>query len=583
MLTDLIVSDLGVIEHAEVDLEGGSTALTGETGAGKTLVVAAVGLLLGDRADRSLIRAGAARARVEGRLVIPGEHPVRAVLEEHDLLEPQGAESSGRAGPDAEPSGRVRPDAEPIELVVSRVIESDAGTSKARLNGRIVTLAVLEEICGSLIEIAGQHAHQKIGEPRWQRWLLDRMSGPEAVETAGEVSALVERSSRLADRAEVLIEGARARAREIDVLKYEIEEITQADLRPGESEDLQAGIARLEHAETLASGLVAAAGVLTGEGGAEESLVASEAELSKLIGFDPTLEPVMKRLESARYEVADVATELKARIEDPDPGDLEASRERLAVIGKVLRKYGSSESEVLGYLDSARTKLAELQGQEDQASTIAREAERLKIEALTKAEHLSELRRAAIPAFQSAVAARLADLAMPDAVFEVFLEPQDLYAGGIERPVYGLSTNQGEPSKPLRKVASGGELARIALALHLIAHAESESQRGRCLIFDEVDAGVGGTAARSVGRCLAELARTSEAQVLVVTHLPQVAACTDHHLKVTKRDTDSGTRAEVARLTGDARVEEVSRMLAGMPESSTAQDHARELLEEALG
>lgn len=561
MLTDLIVSDLGVIEHAEVDLEDGSTALTGETGAGKTLVIAAVSLLLGDRADRTLVRAGAPRARVEGRFVVPGSHPVRRLLEEHGLLE----------------GDRV-----PIELVVSRVIESDAGASKARLNGRIVTLSLLQEVCGSLVEIAGQHAHQRIGDARWQRMLLDRMSGPAAVEISEEVAALVARASELNRRAEAWVSGARSRAREIDVLKYEIDEITKAELRSGEAAELHASIRRLEHAEGLAVGLAAAASSLHGEAGAEESIGDAEATISKLTGYDPALEPTVKRLEAVRYEIGDIAADLRARIEAPDPRDLEPARERLQVIDRVLRKYGSSESEVLAYLASAQTRLVELEAEENEASSLTAEAEALTISAEEKARRLSRLRREAIPRFETAVTERLVELAMPDAVFKVELEARELFAGGVESPIFMLSANPGEPAKPLRKVASGGELARAALALQLIATSDADDRPAGSLIFDEVDAGVGGTAARAVGRCLAELSKRSDAQVIVVTHLPQVAACTDHHLKVTKSSTRTGSRALVTRLEGDSRVEEISRMLAGMPESSTAQDHARELLEEVV-
>lgn len=555
MLHELVVQDLGVIEHADVIFDRGSTALTGETGAGKTLVVAAVALLLGGRADRALVRSGASAARIEGRFTVPRDHPAAQRAIDQDL-----------ADDDVE-----------VELLVSRTV-GERG-SKARLNGRIVTLATLQEIVGDLIEIAGQHEHQRIAAATYQRRLLDSFAGPEAVALAAEVGAGVRTAVEAEERARSLRDGERARSRELDVLRYEIEEISGASLQVGEEATLLAEANRLENAEALARARSEAAAALRDEGGAVDATSRAEAEVRKASDADPELAEIAKRLESLRIELDDVAALLSAGVIDPDPIALEAARERLDAIAKLRRKYGDSENEVLAYLEKASERAAELGGQEGDAAAWEERAASARREAEQRARELTEIRTQAAARLGNEIAASLADLALPDARFEVSLEPRELYEGGLETVTFEVSTNPGEAPLPIGKVASGGELSRIALALHLADSIGSATT----MIFDEVDAGVGGLAAQKVGGALSGLSERTGAQALVVTHLPQVAAFADNHLIVSKDVSGERTRASVRRVEGDERVAELSRMLAGLPESELGREHARELLELAGG
>ena len=553
MLTELVVEGLGVIERADLTLEPGSTALTGETGAGKTLVVAALGLLLGGRADRSLVRSGAAGAAVEGRFVVPATHPAAALAAAHDALE--GGEGE-------------------VEIVLARSIGAD-GRGRARLNGRLVTAGVLGEVAGSLVEIAGQHEHARVAEAGVQRALLDAYAGPEALDLARRVGAGV-RAAREAERAreragaETAAGQAAARA-----LEEEIAAIESAAVRAGEAEELAAQVARLENAEAIASALGHAADVLRRDAGAHELLEEAARAAEGAAVADAELTPLVERLRAASIEVDDLARDLRAAAPAPDAGALEAGRERLATLARLRRRYGLADDPE-AHLDRARARAAELRERAAEEDRLAAEHERLVAEAERLAARLTSLRRDAAHRLARELPATLATLALPQARVDVVLSARDLYEGGWEGVDISVALNPGEDLRPVAKVASGGELARLTLALRLLAGRASVTT----LVFDEIDAGIGGEAARAVGRALADLARGSAAQVLVVTHLPQVAAFAETHMRVTKEAQADRTIARVERLDDEGRVAELSRMLAGLP-SGRARGHARELLEMA--
>lgn len=556
MLTDLIVEGVGVIDRAELSLGPGCSALTGETGAGKTLVVASLSLLLGARADRGIVRAGAGEARVEGRFVVAADHPSVA------LLESRGFRDEG------EPGGEV-------EIIVTRSISLDGRPGRARINGRLAPVATVAEVGGALVEIAGQHEHQLLAKAARRRALLDAYAGPEAVALAGEVRGAVRRAAEAAERLERLSATEQARARELDVLDFEISEISSAGLSPGETDAVSAEATRLESAETLALGLTAAVERLRGEGAADELVAEARRGVEGLTGTDPELFGLASRLEALSYELTDIAEELANRMVEPDPATLESLRERLAGIQRLQRKYGSDEKEVLSYLERASARRAVLQGETGDIERAERERHEALERAVGLSARLSDLRRAAAPALAEAMRARLDDLALGGARFDVALEPEELYEGGSESVDLLVAPAPGDALRPVGKIASGGELSRIALALHLLT---SEAATPT-MVFDEVDAGIGGRAAQSVGRALSRLARDSGAQVILVTHLPQVAAHADTHYRVVKDSAGGRARAVVDCVHGAARVEELSRMLAGVPDSERARDHAQELLE----
>jgi DNA repair protein RecN (Recombination protein N) len=552
MLTDLVVEDLGVIERVEVTLQPGCTALTGETGAGKTLVVAALSLLAGGRADRTLVRSGAAEARVEGRFLVAPDHPAAAALDRHGLA--PGA-------------------ADEVEIILSRTVPGDGRSGRVRINGHLATVGALADIGGSLIEIAGQHEGARIVRPEQQRHALDTFGGCRAL--AGDTATAVRRLEAARRALEEVVAGERERRRELDVLRYEIEEIEAASPREGEGDELAREAERLEHAEQIATGVARAVELLHGEGGADELLAAAANSLAEVASHDPAAAVLAERLERASIEIVDVAEEARSLTASPDPDALAEIRDRLDRLARLRRKYGDDERAVLDYLERARQRAAEIDLAEDEIATLRDEVEAGEERAASLAADLSAARLEAAALLGAAVAGVLDDLAMPGASFHVSLERRPLYEGGVDEVGFLLAADPGEEPRPLSKVASGGELSRVALALHLLTKVEA----ARIMVFDEVDAGVGGAAAQSVGRALARLAAESRGQVIVVTHLPQVAAFAEHHLAVEKHAAAGRTTTQVARIEGDTRVTELSRMLAGLPGSDRAREHAQELLE----
>lgn len=551
MLTELVVDGLGVIDHAELHLTPGSSALTGETGAGKTLLVAALGLLLGARSDKTMVRQGSDEARVDARFQLDVSHPSLARLRADEIV-----------------------DDACDELVLTRTIAAD-GRSRSRINGRLVTMNLLQEVGRSLIEIAGQNEHHQLGAPAAQRDLLDAFSGDEAVRLAVRVSELVAELARYRADLDAVQDSERDRARELDVLKFEIKEIEEADPKPNESDELSAKAARLEHADAIASACGSATEALKGEGGVGELLATAMAELSSIADKDASATVLGERLRGVAVEVADISDELSRSRIQADPSALASARDRIGVLTRLLRKYGDSEEEVIAYLERAKQRAAALDGSGMEDERLAAAISAKEKEALEAARELSTRRAEAAKRLQGQLEALLADLSLGDATFEAELQPRDLYAGGLETVAFMIAANRGEAPRPLSKVASGGELSRIGLALKLLSTAGTATT----LVFDEVDAGVGGEAARAVGRCLAELGSGGGRQVLVVTHLPQVAAFADHQYRVAKVASEDRTASLVEKVDGDRRVEELSRMLAGLPESERAREHAQELLE----
>ena len=559
MLTDLVVEGLGVIDHAEISLGGGCSVLTGETGAGKTLVVAALALLRGGRADRTLVRHGAEAARVQGRWELPASHPVVDALVVEGVID--------------------APDEGPAEVVVTRTVPASGGTARARVNGRLVTLATVEAIGGGLVEIAGQQEHQRASSPAWQRTTLDRFAGDEAIRLADETRTAFKAAVRAERALEGLRAGDRERRRELDMLAHEIEEISAADVMSGEGERLARDAERMERAERIAAGLGEVLDALGGERGAGASLGDAASALARLADDDADLSDAAARVRSVLNEVVDVEGELARRTIPVDPAALDETRRRLEVLAKLKRKYGADEDEILGYLERAQTRLSALSDDDDSIGRLEADAAAHRARAASLARRLGKLRRSSAPRLERAMEEALDRLALPGARFSVGLEDRPLHEGGTETVAFSIAADPGEAPRPLARVASGGELSRISLALHLLASREE----ALTMVFDEVDAGVGGRAAQAVGQALAELAHTTRGQVVVVTHLPQVAAFADRHYRVTKAAGGGRATARVDAVAGDDRVAELSRMLAGLPESRRAHEHARELLALAGG
>ncbi|WP_274919293.1 DNA repair protein RecN [Streptomyces sp. WZ-12] len=569
------IRSLGVIDDAVVELSPGFTAVTGETGAGKTMVVTSLGLLLGGRADPALVRIGAKSAVVEGRLTLASASPAAVRAEE------AGAELDDGA------------------LLISRTVSAE-GRSRAHVGGRSAPVGLLGELADDLVAVHGQTDQQGLLRPARQRQALDRYAGDAVAVPLAKYTAAHRRLRTVATELDELTTRARERAQEADLLRFGLDEIAAAEPLPGEDVELAAEAERLGHAEALASAATAAHGALAGdpvdpEGVDATTLVAgAHRALEAVRGHDRELAALADRLGELGILMADVATELASYADglDADPLRLAAVEERRAALTHLTRKYGEDLTAVLAWSEESAARLAELDGDDDKIAELTAERDALRAELGELAQQLTDARTESAERFAAAVTAELGELAMPHARVSVALHqsevPEDadgIVVGG-RTVAYGpagadeveilLAPHPGAPPRPIAKGASGGELSRVMLAVEVVF---AGSDPVPTYLFDEVDAGVGGKAAVEVGRRLARLAKS--AQVVVVTHLPQVAAFADRQLLVEKTNDGSVTRSGVTVLEGEDRVRELSRMLAGQEDSETARAHAEELLETA--
>lgn len=555
MLTHLQVRDFAIIDAVEIELEGGLTVLTGETGAGKSILVDALQLAVGARAGAEAIRHGADRAEVAATFDLRRADPaLRGLLEEQSI--------------DADD-----------ELVVRRVVTRE-GKSRAYLNGQQVPVQVLREVGGYLAEIHGQHEFQSLLRAAAQRQLLDAYAGAET--QAAEVASLHrERASRAAALAALESE-ARDRDARLDLLRHQVNELTALALQPDELPALAAERSRLANGGRLAEAARGALDLLyeTDSGSAHALAARAHATLRQAASLDARLEALLPGLDAAVIGLADASRELTRYLDglDSDPARQEEVEQRLAAIESSARKHRVSAAELPAKAAELQTELSRLEGVE-QALESHREAVRAAGRAWTEAaRRLSTVRAKAAQTLGRDISARMQTLGMTGGRFEVALHPttsSESTPGGLEDIEFLVSANAGQPPRPLAKVASGGELSRLSLAVQVTLASRTESG-GTCMVFDEVDSGVGGAVAEIVGRELAALGRG--AQVLCVTHLPQVAALGSRHLRVSKLTDGKTTRTQITPLQGAARIEEVARMLGGVTITATARGHAAEMI-----
>jgi DNA repair protein RecN (Recombination protein N) len=559
VIEQIHIRGLGVIEDATLEPHPGFTAVTGETGAGKTMVLTGLGLLLGDKADPGSVRAGDTRADVEGRFTVDPASDVAARV--HD------------AGGDLDDAS----------LLVARTVSVE-GRSRAYVGARSVPASLLTELAESLVAVHGQSDQQRLLHPAAQRTALDRYA---EADVAGPYAAYREAWERLRTLEAELTDVSthlRERAQQAEVLRLGLSDIEAADPLPGEDDQLRAEADRLRHSGALKDAAATAHTALSGseDGGrvapdALSLLVSARRALDAQREHDPSLAALQERVAELCALIADVSADLGSYLAgaEADPLRLSTVEERRAVLGALTRKYGDTVDDVLAWAEQAAGRLGGLEDDEARvaALTAARDAARADLEhhgaALTKA------RTEGAGRFGAAVTAELTDLAMPHA--QVLLDVRALTAPGpygCDEAEMLLAPRPGAPARPLARAASGGELSRVMLAVEVVL---AGSDPVPTMVFDEVDAGVGGKAAVEVGRRLARLARTT--QVLVVTHLPQVAAFADRQVVVEKSDDGSVTTAGLRVVEGAGRVRELARMMAGLESSETAAAHAEELLE----
>jgi DNA repair protein RecN (Recombination protein N) len=564
MLEELRISGLGVIDDALLEFSPGLTVVTGETGAGKTMVVTGLGLLFGGRAESGLVRTGSARAAVDGRVRINDSAASAAICQRVEEL---GA------------------DLDDDVLLLSRLVGAD-GRSRAQVGGRSVPVGVLGELADELVAVHGQTDQLRLRSPATQRESIDRFGGDDVGDALAAYEAVYGKCLDVETTLERLMTQARDRAREAELLRFGLSEIGAVNPQADEDLGLLAEVTRLSHADLLKSAASSAHSGLLGDPSVDDvpdaiALVAgARSALERVAEHDPVLGALGARLAEAGYLLTDIAAELASYGDEieADPQRLAIAQERQSALAALSRKYDSPDlsgvAGVLAWAEQAAIRLADLDDDDTRVEALADEAKALRAELAELGAALSAARRRAADRFAAAVTAEVRELAMPHASVAVEVRTSETYGPhGADEIELLLTPHAGAAPRPLAKGASGGELSRVMLAVEVVFAGAGSVPT---FVFDEVDAGVGGRAAVEVGRRLARLART--AQVIVVTHLPQVAAFADRHLVVVKSDDGTVTSSGVVALDEATRIDELSRMLAGLDGSSLAQGHAGELL-----
>ncbi|MBW9094128.1 DNA repair protein RecN [Microbacterium jejuense] len=556
MIEEMRLRDLGVIAEATLPIGPGFTAITGETGAGKTMVVTGLGLLLGQRADSGAVRAGASQATVDGVWIVPEDGAV--------------AERVREAGGDVEPIGGGR-----AELYVGRSISSE-GRGRASVGGRAAPAGVLADLADDLVVVHGQSDQLRLKSAAAQRDALDRFGG-EPVQSARDTYRRAYEHWRGIDRElSRLTDDRDARAREAEELRAQLAEIEQAAPEPGEDADLATRAERLANAEELRLAAATAHDALSGEAdGPDAGSLLSDARRALERVSDPVLEELAGQVAELGYRAADIAAALAGYLADLDesgPHELAAVEERRAILASLVRTHGTLDA-AIELLDTGSARLAELDDDSDRIERLTAERDAAASTLDEAAAALTAARTEAARRLGAAVTTELRALAMPDARLEVAVTPGAESASGRDDVAILLAPHPGAEPRPVSRGASGGELSRVMLAIEVVIAGVDPVPT---FVFDEVDAGIGGAAAIEVGRRLARLAQSS--QVIAVTHLAQVAAFAANHLTVVKANDGSVTASDVRRLDGADREAEMARLLSGMPDSEAALTHARELL-----
>lgn len=558
MLQSLYLENIALIEKLGIELFPGFNVLTGETGAGKSIIIDAVNFVLGERTSRDLIRNGAARAKVEAVFNLNEGDAAFAAL---DAL---GIEYDGN------------------ELILSREL-SAAGRNACRVNGTLVPVASLKSVSDTLVDIHGQHEHQALLDAENHISYLDAYCHAESLPIIEKIDAIVSRRNELMLKRNSGFSSEREREREMDMLRYQIEEIASANLEAGEEERLNAEKTVLLNAERIRTALETAHMALSGaeEGSALSAIDTARRSMRDIAALNKDYEALGDKIEELYYAAEDISFVLRDTSEnvESDMQRLEEIEQRLKLISDLKRKYGRTVEDVIDFGKDAGTKLNELENAEALAAELDAKLDKLKAEYNVAADELSKVRRAAGDRLKRDVLNELKDLGMAKAMFDVALSDSsggESRKGGRETAEFMLSANPGEPLKPLEKVASGGELSRIMLCFKSIF---ADNDRVPTLIFDEIDTGISGRTAAVVGEKMLGIAKKH--QVICVTHLAQIAALADAHLMVRKYDDGKNTFVETRQLNEEEKVQRIAQMMDGESDSPSALTHARELIARA--
>ncbi|MCF6137842.1 DNA repair protein RecN [Pseudalkalibacillus berkeleyi] len=566
MLAELSIRHFAIIEEVTVPFEEGLTVLTGETGAGKSIIIDAIGLLIGGRGSSEYVRHGSDRAEIEGLFYINEKHPVI------EKTQGQGIEVTDGM------------------IVLKRDI-TNSGKSICRINGKLVTLAILREIGQSLIDIHGQHEHQFLMQSDKHLSLLDQYLAADLKRTKEEYRQLYKRYVETDRQLKQLTENEQEMAHRIDLIQYQLDEIEKANLQPNEDEELMEEKQKLSNFEKLYQSVQDAYQALYGEQKGVDILGLSMGHLEDVADIDPALKPVQETVTNAYYALEDVSHQLRDYVEtmEFDPERLTVIEERIHEINTLKRKYGNSVEEILEYSSRIEEELDTFTNKDDRIQSLNDKRKEIGKDLYLEAKQLSNLRKQAAGKLEKKILRQLKDLYMEKTTFQVAFHPAN-HASNIRMEIDGhevqfgkhgmdeveflISTNPGEPLKPLAKIASGGELSRIILALKAIF---SNQQEVASIIFDEVDTGVSGRVAQAIAEKIQKLSAGS--QVLCITHLPQVAAMADRHLYIQKKIKGDRTLTIVKPLPFDEKVKEIARMISGVEITDLTKRHAKEMIQ----
>lgn len=554
MLQELSIKNFAIIDHLDVTFKDGMTVLTGETGAGKSIIIDAVGLLAGGRGSANFVRTGANKAVIQGSFVFPSAGTTYRVLDDLGIDHDDGS------------------------VILQREIHQN-GRNVCRVNGMLVNTNTLKRIGETAVDIHGQNEHQELMRPEKHLGMLDEFAG----ETVAKLGTQYREIYRDYVQLNTTLENKRANEKEwaqhLDMLTFQVNEIESAQLQPGEEDQLVAERDRLDNFQKINDALQRTQLTLTGEDttpGVNDQLSDALQAMRGIADFDPAFQQLTSSLETAYYALSDAVGDVSTQLDtlEWDEGRLNEIERRLEVINQLKYKYGDSEEQVLKYYTKIAAELKQMQANDetddDLEAKVAQRESRLR----QLGEQLSQARQAAAVKLETAIHGELADLYMDKTVFAVhFTRSKTLLSTGLDHVEFYLRTNPGETMRPLAKIASGGELSRIMLALKTIF---SESQGITSIIFDEVDTGVSGRVAQAIAEKISGIAR--ESQVLCITHLPQVAAMADHHYFIAKQIVKDRTETRLTRLGADKRVDELARMSAGTEVTKLALEHAQELL-----
>lgn len=566
MLRELSIRNLAVIEEVQISFHNGFHVLTGETGAGKSILIDALSLLVGGRGSADMVRYGCDKAEMEALFDMPAQHPVWGIMR------------------------RLGVQFATEEMLVIRRELSMHGKSVSRVNGQLVTLTMLREIGESLVNIHGQHEHQSLLRSEQHLEWLDLFGGDLLIERKTQYKRAYGQLTDIRSALKELEDTSRHNVQMLDLYRFQIEEITAAELKSGEDELLMEQRKTLMYAEKRMDAAAEAYDLLNGGKGLD-AFSKAISKLTDIVNYDKaTLDPLLEQLQSAFYQAEDAAFQLRDYRDgiDADPQSLARIEERLDLIHGLKRKYGESIPDILDYLKKITDERDKIENRDELVAKFRAQEEVAYRYAYSLAEDLSALRKHASVTLSDSIESQLGQLLMPSAKFRVSLEgaaecgdatqPLKLHPNGIDDAVFLLSSNPGEPLKPLNRIASGGEMSRIMLALKSIF---AEIDQVPVLIFDEVDTGVSGRAAQAIAEKMSAL--SDRCQVFSITHLPQVACMADHHYEIMKAVSGGRTATSVTELANDKRINELARMLGGVEVTEKTRHHAQEMLDLAHG